>query len=184
MMELLRRVRRTPERLLHPLRRRKAIEALRGRQRPNTVLVVCHGNICRSPVAARLLERELMTLGIAVHSAGFIGFNRPAPAHALTAAEGYGVDLSQHRSRLATADLVRAADLIVVMDLRQQRLLCERFGRWPRDVVLLGDLDPAPVESRTVLDPVDQGPEVFDQTYQRIARCVQELAKVLRSSAV
>jgi protein-tyrosine phosphatase len=181
-MDLLSRVRRTPERLLHPFRRRKALEALRARTRPKTMLVLCHGNICRSPIAAALLARELASLGI-VHSAGFIGFNRPAPAEAVAAAECHGVDLSSHRSRLATADLVRAADLIVVMDAAQQRLVCERFGRWHRDVMVLGDLDPAPVEARTIRDPVDQSREVFDQTYERIARCVRELAKVLRKSA-
>src|SRR2546425_2607322 len=80
MADLLLRVRRTPERLLHPLRRRKALEVLRARRRPKTILVVCHGNICRSPMAAELLGRDLAPFGIAVQSAGFIGFNRPAPA--------------------------------------------------------------------------------------------------------
>jgi low molecular weight protein-tyrosine phosphatase len=182
-MDLLLRVRRTPERLLHPLRRRKVLEALRTRTRPKTVLVLCHGNICRSPLAAALLDRELAPLGIDVQSAGFIGFNRPAPAEALAAADCHGVDLSNHRSRLATADLVRGADLVVVVDTRQHRLVCERFGRWPADVVVLGDLDPAPVEARTIRDPVDQSRAVFDQTYERIARCVRELATVLRTTS-
>ena len=53
---LLTRVRHTPERLLHPLRRRRAAEALRRRPRPASVLVVCHGNICRSPFAAAALR--------------------------------------------------------------------------------------------------------------------------------
>ena len=179
---LLVRVRRTPERLLHPLRRRKALEALRSRRRPAKVLAVCHGNICRSPVAAALLGRELAALGVEVQSAGFIGFNRPAPAEAVAAAERHAVNLADHRSRLLTNDLARTADLIVVMDAGQRRLVCERFGRFPRDIVLLGDLDPAPVEARTVRDPIDQSRDVFDRTYDRIARCVRELANALRSS--
>jgi protein-tyrosine phosphatase len=180
--DLLVRVRRTPERLLHPLRRKKAIEALRARRRPAKVLAVCHGNICRSPVAAALLARELEALGVEVQSAGFIGFNRPAPAEAVAAAERHAVNLADHRSRLLTNDLARGADLIVVMDAGQRRLVCERFGRFPRDIVLLGDLDPAPVEARTVRDPIDQSRDVFDKTYDRIARCVRELANALRSS--
>jgi len=179
---LLVRVRRTPERLLHPLRRRKALEALRARRRPAKVLAVCHGNICRSPVAAALLARELGALSIEVQSAGFIGFNRPAPAEAVAAAERHAVNLAEHRSRLLTNDLARGADLIVVMDADQRRLVCERYGRWPSDVLLLGDLDPGPVETRTVRDPIDQSRHVFDQTYDRIARCVRELANALRSS--
>src|ERR1051326_4954108 len=98
MTELLRRVRRTPERLLHPLRRRKALEALRARPRPQRVLVLCHGNICRSPVAGLLLAQGLAPLGITVQSAGFVGFNRPAPSDALTAAQRHGVDPAPRRS--------------------------------------------------------------------------------------
>src|ERR1051325_10232042 len=145
MTELLRRVRRTPERLLHPLRRRKALEALRARPRPQRVLVLCHGNICRSPVAGLLLAQGL------------------AP----------------HRSRRLTSELARGANLVVVMETDQARLLCERYGRSPRDVLLLGDMDPLPVETRTIRDPLDQGRDVFDAVYARIARCVRELVAVL-----
>jgi len=181
MRDLLRSVRRTPERLLHPLRRRKSLETLRARARPKTVLVVCHGNICRSPVAAALLARELAANGIAVQSAGFAGFNRPAPADALAAAMQHGLDLADHRSQLVTVDLVRGADLIVVMDAAQQRLICERFGRRPADILVLGDLDPAPVTTRTIHDPVNDGREVFEVVYDRIARCVAELIAILRT---
>jgi protein-tyrosine phosphatase len=180
MRELLRHVRRTPERLLHPWRRRKALEALRARGRPKTLLVMCHGNICRSPVAAGLLERALIRLGVDVRSAGFIGFNRPAPADAITAAHSVGIDLTAHRSRLVTAELARSADLIVVMEPAQRRLFCERFGRLPNQVLLLGDLDPAAIESRSIRDPLDQGSRVFAEVYARIDRCVSELVQSLR----
>jgi protein-tyrosine-phosphatase len=176
--DLLVRVRRTPERLLHPLRRRKAVTALRARPRPTALLVVCHGNICRSPLAAELLARAVAPLRIVVRSAGLIGFNRPAPAEAVAAAERHGVNLSGHRSALITAQVARA-DLIVVMDPAQRRHICERFGRRPSDVILLGDFDPEPVETRTIRDPVNQRREVFDEVYARIARCVQELAAAL-----
>src|SRR5881394_1021509 len=132
MSDLLQRVRRTPERVLHPLRRRKALARLRARSRPKSVLVVCHGNICRSPFAAALLARELAT-----------------------------------------------RDVIVVMEMSQQRLICERFGHRPADVLVLGDLDPATVETRTIRDPVNEGREVFDQVYERIARCVREFVTIL-----
>ena len=178
-MSFLLRVRRTPDRLLHRLRRRKALEALRGRPQPTTLLVLCHGNICRSPLAAALLDRELAPLGIEVQSAGFIGFNRPAPDEAIAAARVHGVDLANHRSRIPTVDMVRAADLIVVMEPAQRRLVCERFGRRPRDVIVLGDFDPVRVETRMIRDPVNESRAVFDEVYERIARCVRELAKTL-----
>jgi len=184
MRELLRNVRRTPERLLHPLRRRKALDALRARPRPRSLLVICHGNICRSPVAAGLLRRALEPEGIVVESAGLIGFNRPSPPEALAAAEAHGLDLSDHRSSLVTAERARSADLIVVMEMSQQRRICERFGRRPSDILILGDLDPLPVETRTIRDPVNDDRAMFDQVYERIARCVRELVDILVPSGV
>jgi protein-tyrosine-phosphatase len=74
------------------------------------------------------------------------------------------------------ADLARAADLIVVMEDLQRRSICERFGRARRDVLLLGDLDPLPVMTRAIEDPVERDPEVCERVYARIERCVGELA--------
>ena len=168
-----------PARLLHPLWRRAARAGLRGRV-PRSIVVVCHGNICRSPLAAALLRRALGPTGVRVDSAGLIGPNRPAPRDAVAAAARRGVDLTAHRSRLLTADVVSGADLLVVMEPKQQRAVCERFGRWPRDVIVLGDLDPVPVEGRTIRDPVEQGPDVFEASYARIERCVDALVSALR----
>src|SRR3989442_1788473 len=109
-----------PTRLLHPWRRRAARRALSARA-PRSILLVCHGNICRSPFAAVLLQRALGPAGIRVHSAGFIGPNRPSPPEAVTAAARYGVNLSDHRSRVLTADLVRSTDPLVVMDPAQRQ---------------------------------------------------------------
>jgi protein-tyrosine phosphatase len=177
--ELLRTVRRTPERLMHGMRQRSARAAVRGRGPARTVLVLCHGNICRSPFAARLLERELAPAGIRVLQAGFIGAGRPAPAEAVVAARGRDLDLSDHRSRPLTSDLVDGADLVVVMDAEQRRAVCDTFGARPDRVVLLGDFDPDPIDARAIYDPVDQAVEVFDAVYTRIERCVTELAATL-----
>jgi len=171
-----------PTRLLHPWRRRAARRALSARA-PRSILVVCHGNICRSPFAAALLQRALGPAGIRVHSAGFIGPNRPSPPEAVTAAARYGVNLSDHRSRVLTADLVRSTDLVAVMDPAQRQEVCDRFGHSPRDVIVLGDLDPAPIEKRAIRDPVDQGPNAFEASYARIERCARELARALLPAA-
>jgi protein-tyrosine phosphatase len=130
-------------------------------------------------VAGALLGRELSALGIDVQSAGLLGFNRPPPVEAITAAQRHGVDLSRHRSRLVTADLVRTADIIVVMDVAQRRHVCERFGRRPTDTLILGDFDPESVETRTICDPLNQKLEVFEQVYERIARCVKKFVTIL-----
>jgi protein-tyrosine-phosphatase len=181
MAELLKRLRHVPDQLLHASRRRAALAALAARGTPASVLVLCNGNLFRSPFAAAVLRRELDRRGLgAVHveSAGFTALGRPSPPHAVAAAARRGIDLTGHRSRPVIADVARAADLIVVMDAMQDRWMRERFGLTSRDVLLLGDVDPAPVMSRAIEDPVEQGPEVCDRVYARIERCVGALARV------
>jgi protein-tyrosine phosphatase len=167
------RARALAERLAHPLRRRAARRRIVAR-RPRSVLVACHGNICRSPFAAALLARGLGDAGLRVVSAGFVGPDRAPPVEAVGAAARRGVDLSRHRSRLLEASLVRGAELIVVMAPDQGR-----FGRHPGDVVVLGDLDPAPVETRAIRDPVAGTADVFDACYARIERCIRALQQLL-----
>jgi protein-tyrosine phosphatase len=177
--DLLRRLRRAPERALHALRRRRALAALRRRS-PGSLLIVCHGNICRSPFAAALLAHALVRENVRVESGGFIGPNRPSPVEAVVAAARRGVDLSAHRGKPLTPDSVRGADVIVVMNPTQRRAICDRFGRARRDVLLLGDFDPQPIDTRAIRDPVDQPLEVFEETYARIERCVRELGRAIR----
>jgi protein-tyrosine-phosphatase len=90
------------------------------------------------------------------------------------------VDLSAHRGKPLTPDSVRGADVIVVMNPTQRRAICDRFGRARRDVLLLGDFDPQPIDTRAIRDPVDQPLEVFEETYARIERCVRELGRAIR----
>src|SRR2546425_498320 len=135
-------------------------------------------------IAADVLNRALERSGVAVDSAGFIGPGRPSPADAVVVAARRGIDLRGHRSQLLMPDLVRAADVILVMDAAQRRTICERFGASPQDVLLLGDFDPAPIETRAIEDPVEQGPHVCEVVYGRIERCVGALVRGLRSVAM
>ncbi len=177
--QLLSRLRGVPDRLLHARRRQAALASLLARRPPQHVLAVCNGNIFRSPFTAAVLRRAVGSRGVGVDSAGFLGPGRPAAPDAVAAAASHGVDLSPHRSRLLTADLVRWADLVLVMDERQQQLVCDRFGRARGDVVILGDLDPQPVTSRGIEDPVEQSVEVCRRAYGRIERCVTEVVNAL-----
>jgi len=168
--------------LLHRSRRRAALALLTTRQPPASVLVLCSGNMFRSPFAAAVLRRELRRQGMGtmrVESAGFTAAGRASPPRAIAAAARHGIDLAGHSSQLVVADLARGADLIVVMEDLQRRSICERFGRARRDVLLLGDLDPLPVMTRAIEDPVEQDAAVCARAYARIERCVGELARAM-----
>ncbi|MGH7449055.1 MAG: ATP-grasp domain-containing protein, partial [Longimicrobiales bacterium] len=145
---------------------------------PRSVLIVCLGNICRSPFAAAVLEQRAAGRALRVESAGFLEDGRPTPAAALNSALRRGIDLSAHRSVRVTDALVQSADLVIVMDRAQRRALQERFER-SDGVLVLGDLDPEPIDTRTIRDPFDQAEEIFDQVYDRIERCVHTLTLCL-----
>jgi protein-tyrosine phosphatase len=144
---------------------------------------MCHGNICRSPFAAADLARELAKNGVTealVESAGVAGENRPTPDHGLAVAAEFGLDLSAHRSRLLTVEQIRSADLVIVMSEEQERYIRWKGARQSTPVILLGDLDPGPIDARTILDPWNADAVAFRASYSRIDRCIREIAALLR----
>jgi protein-tyrosine phosphatase len=88
------------------------------------VLLVCVGNVCRSPMAAALLQERLSGLQdrSLVESAGIGALvGQQADVFAVELMRNRGLDLSQHRGRQLTRELAARFDLILVMDERQQR---------------------------------------------------------------
>lgn len=86
------------------------------------VLVVCTANICRSPLAAVLLDSYLRThlppgVSVAVTSAGVRAREgHAATDHMVTIAQDWGLDLHAHQSRAVTAERAAAADLVITME--------------------------------------------------------------------
>ena len=183
---LLRVMKRHSERLLHAERRRRAVARLQRYPEPPSILLVCVGNICRSPYAAAVLRQRLngfLGKEYQIRSAGFIGPGQPPPADAIQVASRRSVDLSAHRSQLITAHCVREAELIIVMDQHQARAVRHRFPIGRRQICVLGDLDPEPIVARGIEDPIEQPPDVFQRAYERIDRCVDQLVRAVTSPA-
>jgi len=143
----------------------------------NTILLVCIGNICRSPVAEALLKRHFPEK--AVHSAGIAAMvGRPAHATAQEIAQNHGLDLSGHRARQITEAMCAAADLILVMESDQQRELASRYPLARGKIRCLGETPGgSPFE---VADPYQCPREAFEQAHAAIQRGVDNWAQRLR----
>jgi protein-tyrosine phosphatase len=113
------------------------------------ILVLCTANICRSPMASALLARELTAAGdpVLVRSAATAGHDGiPPPAEVVSVMAVYGLDVSGHRSRAATAADLAGAGLILAMTREQLRhAVVVAPATWPRaftlrEVIRRGDL--------------------------------------------
>lgn len=98
-----------------------------------TVLTVCTGNICRSPLAESLLRTRLAELDLRVHSAGtqaLVGHGMTEPAQRVAAQRGAAAAVTAaHRARLLTEPLLDDADLILTMTAEQRDYAVQMLPR-------------------------------------------------------
>ena len=169
---------------LHERRRATARASVTRAAPVRSILFVCHGNICRSSYAEFAFRRlaEERTLAVSAESAGFVGPHRQPPVLALEVAKRRGLDMAAHRSRLITPPMLETNDLVVVMEAAQARALRTRIRG---DIlVVLGDLDPDPIERRTIRDPWNLDATVFEASYRRIDGCLGELLRLLEAGSL
>lgn len=143
------------------------------------VLFICSGNTCRSPLAAGLARKliaqrmgvsvgELRKHGVEIGSAGIFGGGSKATPEAVLAAHQLGADISRHRSRRATAELIRQSDLVLCMT---EMHVLEAQRQAPDAADMICRLDSA----GDIADPIGGGPGVYRKTADRLERILKEL---------
>jgi protein-tyrosine phosphatase len=151
-----------------------------------SVVFVCSGNICRSPIAEKVFVHELERAGLAdrvqVTSAGTGGWHVGSPADeraaALLRAEGYP---DVHAARQVDAEQL-GADLLVALDDGHRRALRAMVPE-PERVRLLRSFDPAAPDGAEVPDPYYGDDAGFAEVLAMVRAAVPGLVEWVRERA-
>jgi len=140
------------------------------------LLFVCTGNICRSPMAAAIARHLLDARGrgdVAVGSAGTAAWDgAPASEGAYLVALEHGLDLSGHRARQVTSDLVADADLVLGMSAHHVER-AESLGGAGRSH-LLGAYAGRAADDAQVDDPFGGDLDEYRATFDRLEALLQD----------
>lgn len=139
------------------------------------ILVVCVGNICRSPVAEAMLRRELP--GKTLSSAGLsamVGEGVAPLARQLAEAEGLAV--ADHKARQLNREMLTEADLVLVMSDSQRRAVGELLPQALGKTMTLGKWLP---ESPDIPDPYRKSQEAFEHVHTLLTQATRAWAQRL-----
>jgi protein-tyrosine phosphatase len=128
-----------------------------------SVLVVCVGNICRSPIAERLLARDVQ--GLTVASAGLNAVvGHGVQTDMADIARKIDIDVSCHSARQFTADLGAAYDLILVMEKAHRNEIARIAPHLMGRALLLDHWS----GGEDIADPYRQGVAAYQYAFEKI----------------
>ncbi len=136
------------------------------------ILIVCIGNICRSPTGERVLkalkpEKVIESAGVGA----LVG--KPADAMASQVAGEHSISLEGHEARQLTSELCWDYDLILAMEKKHIQAITEIAPEARGKTMLFGQW----IGQKDIPDPYRQSKEAFDYAYDLIEQAAKEWAK-------
>lgn len=141
----------------------------------DSILVVCVGNICRSPTGERLLRARLP--GKVIDSAGLGALvGHPAESMAVEIAGDNGLSLDGHLARQLTPELCRQYDLMLVMEKKHIEAITQMVPESRGKTLLFGHW----CQQTEIADPYRRSREMFELVYQQLSDSADGWVKALR----
>ena len=142
-----------------------------NRMQIQNILVVCVGNICRSPMAEFFLKQSHSDLQI--ESAGLAAMvGHSADDKAIACMDTLNIDIRSHVARQINAELIKKADLVLVMSKNQSQHIEQKWPFAKGKVFRLGHW-----QGQNVPDPYQHDQAFFDETSLLIQACVADWTK-------
>lgn len=139
-----------------------------------SILAVCIGNICRSPMAEALLASALPQASVSSAGTGAL-VGQPADPMAQQLMLARGLDIGAHRARQLSQLLCQQADIILVMDTEQRRHLETLYPATRGKVFRIGEF-----AKLDVPDPYTQGEAAFEHALSLITAGTDKWAEWIR----
>ncbi len=149
------------------------------------ILVVCTGNTCRSPMAEALTRAYFSGKNTKpeVGSAGLYALEgQPASRYALEAVKKFGTDLTGHRAKKVTSEMIERAQLVLSMTVGQKNNLIQMFPGVQDKVYTLKEfayigVKNIEVQLLDIPDPFGMSPDAYDNCCRDIHSAVQKACK-------
>ncbi|WP_179345313.1 low molecular weight protein-tyrosine-phosphatase [Winogradskyella ursingii] len=146
------------------------------------ILMVCLGNICRSPLAHGILQSQISNQNFHIDSAGTGAYHigNPPDPRSISVAKKYGLDISNQKARQFKAEDFDAFDIIYAMDKSNYDNII-KLARTKDDVKkvkLFLDENPL-VSDKNVPDPYYGGEDGFETVYNLVANTCKLIVKKL-----
>ena len=150
-----------------------------------TILFLCTGNVCRSPMAEGLFRHAVKGRGeFRILSAGLGALDgQPPTHHSVQAMREIGIDISGQRSNALTAEMVRAADYIFGMTHSHVDTVALLYPQMAEKTFLLREFDETlePYE-KDISDPIGSAYEIYVECRDQIEQGVATLLKFMEQN--